>query len=409
MEAAGTPTKIVDIGEIPQTLAKKTLRKDDDMTVESLNLSTEVRFLKIPDQVDPQASAGTLTSSLNPSLEVTPSETYDAKGPVRYRLDYCEPQGSLIKRFESSNPFEGLKASGRAVKTETKASEPDVILEVVTKAIGPVRARYLNLEDPEMQDVHNIAIEEFQSTKIILHSACLIETIRKAVSYYPSQAMTGETMTVVEPYSVLMHHLDDLMTIHERSLSQWETLSNGIEPQKDQLHYHLQVLLEVLQPTIERRLRPLQDKLLKNDLIVTFDTIPFLFRSGIDIYVRSRFNDLTQGEVLMSIRLETQSEADKRDRKPGYKVECFTLESNGSKVTRNTENYIYINYFEGEKDILSLEAYPSELWDARDGGARRREYEEAGKKHCELLRAGHKYMRYSGYIYSPRRVEVRWT
>ena len=88
------------------------------------------------------------------------------------------------------------------------------------------------------------------------------------------------------------------------------------------------------------------------------------------------------------------------------RVEYFTMESDGLEITRIGEEYKLIEYFEGEKNVLSLEVYPCEYWDTRDGGARRHEYEIAGRSHLELLRAGCIYMNYSGYVHSPRRVRV---
>ena len=211
-------------------------------------------------------------------------------------------------------------------------------------------------------------IIEFEPTRIILHSVHLIEAIQGIVSYYPPQVLTGQTLKITEPYPVLMHHYDELTKLYENHLSK---LALGSYQVKAELYHHLQVLLHFLQPTIENVLRPIQERLKGQEPVVTFNDLWYLFRPGHDIYRRNSTTGLPQAAVLVRTQKETVTEAaDRGVSELGLRIECFTLESNGSKITRNYEGLTLIEYFEGEKSVLSLEAYPCELCDTRDGGAR---------------------------------------
>lgn len=66
----------------------------------------------------------------------------------------------------------------------------------------------------------------------------------------------------------------------------------------------------------------------------------------------------------------------------------------------------YIHQFEGEMDVTALNIIPRDYWDAVDGGARRKQFEERGLKKMQLLRSNHKQVTYKGDSLETRRRTV---
>ena len=129
-----------------------------------------------------------------------------------------DTQGDLVKQFESNTPFDGLQITGetlkKTTKTDTKAeTKTDAILEVVRTAKG--LWEYYKDRDLREQEAKDMVIGEFEPTRLIIHSLLLIQTIREMVTYYPSQELTDETLKIMEPYPVLIHHHDELKKLHE--------------------------------------------------------------------------------------------------------------------------------------------------------------------------------------------------
>ena len=338
----------------------------------------------------------------------TPRQSVDhgttVKCPINYKLEWFNQHGDLLKTFASDSPFGGLELSEEASSTSPDSEESDAILEVIRKVEGPDPSIGRESEEFSKIAVDNIIISKFTSTRVIIRSKLLINTIRNMALYYPPQALSETSLEILEPYHILMHHLDGLTRLFEElsGHSKAVTIEDGYL--EDSLSHHLRVLLDFLQPVIRQQLKPIQERLERTEPVVTFDSIWYLFQPGKDVYAKDKTNGMIHAGVFSHIE-----EGSHYDEGRHLKVQYFVLESDGSILTRNGLVEVVIDHFIGEKEVLLLDVYPSKYCGDRDGGARRRDFEANGQKYLQLLRAGPQFMNLSGYAYSTRRIKVIWS
>ena len=344
----------------------------------------------------------------NKDNKLVSTEAEPLKRLVNYKLRWLDNDGDLLKTFESDVPF-SLQLPNRSLPSRDEAAKikTETILEIEQTVKGPHSSMETFGYAIRRELVDDIVIGELQPTKIIIHSKLLIGAISDTVPYYPSQALNGETITITEPFAVLMHYLDDLEDLHRKESERAPTDGNGAAMNKDSLAYHLEVLLDFLEPYVSSTLEPIKKRLELSEPVVTFDTMWYLFRPGIDVYYNSSISNMTHAYVMTVLRPETDEEAAKHHQKPGWIVAGFNLESDGVRITRNEDDgNMRIPHFEGEQEVTSLKVFPCEYWDRKDGGSRRRDYIVAGKKIVQLLRRRKAFMRYSGNPLSRRRMTV---
>ena len=337
----------------------------------------------------------------------TSDDAAEIKGPVSYKLRWLDNDGDLLKTFESDIPFSTLKVPKRSLPVKIPKIKSNAILQIEQTVKGP-HSSMDNLGDAiGKKRVDDIIVSELEPMKIVVRSKHLIKAIYETVPYYPSQALRGETITITEPFAVLMHYLDDLDSLHRKEFERAATDGLVANLSKDSLAYHLGVLLDFLEPFVSRVLEPIKKKLDLSEPVVTFDNLWYIFKPGTDVYYTSSISDMIHAYVVTDLRKETTEEAESRHQKPGFVIIGFNLESDGSRITRNRDySNLRIDYFEGEQEITSLTVFPCEYWDRKDNGSRRRDYINAGQKHLQLLRRKSAFMRYSGNILSKRRLKV---
>ena len=88
---------------------------------------------------------------------------------------------------------------------------------------SPVRSRRWRT-DLEPIAFKDIKIAEVRPTRIVIHSGDLLQEIRNVVKYYPAQSLTGSPVEIVEPFGVLIHHLDDLEARRGELMKRFEAI-----------------------------------------------------------------------------------------------------------------------------------------------------------------------------------------
>ena len=144
--------------------------------------------------------------------------------------------------------------------------------------------------------------------------------------------------------------------------------------------------------------------------VVTFDDLWYLFKPGSDAYAMlfSTFMDnVSFGAVVMKTQVAIPTKAERREgKKQSYKIRMFSLECNGITITRD-ELTRTIEWFEGERRVTSLPAYPSAYHDDQDGGKRRKALEERGERLYRLLHSQPKQMWHDEFFYTSRKQKYR--
>lgn len=239
------------------------------------------------------------------------------------------------------------------------------------------------------------AIRGIGSSRIIVHSPHLSELIRDAVDYYPGQNLTGETITIHEPYGVLLHNWEKLGQIYASR----EDSPESIMDERQTKIEHLGVLLEYLDPIVKSKLEPMQRRLGQDSPTTTWDDLWYLLRPGSQTYCK--WDHQWIGCIVEDAK---KCAPDAEDNLPErWKVKIWFLAMHWSYGTLVTvTKTIDIPKFEGEKKIEQLDIFPEKY----SKGERKREFETRGDQICDMLWRGYEYAHYDGELMSKKRKKV---
>ncbi|KAF6835456.1 hypothetical protein CPLU01_04327 [Colletotrichum plurivorum] len=237
-------------------------------------------------------------------------------------------------------------------------------------------------------------IRHIGKSRIVIHSPYLSELIRDTVDYYPGQNLTGETVTIHEPYGVLMHHWETLVHAHASREGSPESNTNDHQTKVE----HLGVLVDYLTPIVKSQLEPIQRRLGQESPTTTWDDLWYLLRPGSQSYCK------WQGQWMGCIIEETMRTYDEDDGIPErWTVTIWFLSMHWSYGTLVPVSHtIDIPKFEGEKKIGQLDIYPEQYFK----GERKKDFETRGDQICDILWKGHKYANYDGELMSQKKMKA---
>ncbi|KAI9655727.1 MAG: hypothetical protein M1821_005162 [Bathelium mastoideum] len=344
----------------------------------------------------------------------TESQKPHAQNDIIYKVECHDRQDTLVKNFESDEPFDDLVVSQHSFQEQNEATsdliKKGVVLEIVTHVNGSTLPGAHTSSDEHNallpRTLKDFAISSKRPTTMIIRSQLLLKMIRGIVTYYPPQELTGDTVAIVEPFPVLMHHMDELANLLSELKAECAQMANEPKHLIHEKSRHLQVLLDYLQPIFKKVVRPAVEKLKRSTPVVTFDTLWYLYRPGADLYVKlsPKADERTGTGIMMHMSPERADDSRRREKEqPGMYVNYFKLQSNGVTMGRGGLARL-IEYFEGEREVTALPIYPASFWDSVDGGERRRELEERGEHVFQIFRDGHRQMKFTGNTCSERKV-----
>jgi hypothetical protein len=405
-----------------------------------------------------RASGGSTPASTQPSVvgaDVTTADQNAAKledpqtptAPksvkIRYSLEVYDTVKSEWSTLEQTDgPFDLGSVSRDEKKEVDPAEKPPVIFEVCKKANGfdtrrkkKFDAMHIEMfgmkhvepppEPPEPEDeeplkLEHLKITEVTETRIEIHSHPLLEAIREIVDYYPkyfyllltrtvlqltihSQNLTGDVVIIHEPYWILVHHEQELKKLEAKLSEPREPTATDDEKNvAAEKADHIRVLLEFIQPQIDRLVPPIQRRLQKKIPTITFDTLWYLLRPGTFVYCQ--YDGEWIGAIIMRVKGKEERNSKRIDR---WNILVWFLDYNAHLFrgyTASGERGKHaIHRFEGEQDVTSLKVIPREYWDAVDGGARREQFEVRGWRKVKLLQSGFKQMNHKGESLERRR------
>ncbi|KAI8180864.1 hypothetical protein K4K54_008114 [Colletotrichum sp. SAR 10_86] len=243
-------------------------------------------------------------------------------------------------------------------------------------------------------------IRSIGSSRIIIHSPHLSELIRDTVDYYPGQNLTGETITIHEPYGVLMHHWETLSRTHVSGEDSPESSSPESNTNDRQTKVeHLSVLVEYLTPIVKSQLEPIQRRLGQETPTTTWEDLWYLLRPGSQSYCKWK------GQWMGCIIEETRkalSDEDDDNLTERWKVRIWFLSMQWSYGTLIPVSHtIEIPKFEGEKKVGQLDIYPEGYFK----GERKKDFEARGDQICDMLWKGHIYANYDGELMSEKKMK----
>lgn len=204
-----------------------------------------------------------------------------------------------------------------------------------------------------------------------------MKALRSIVKYYPGQSLLGDTITINEPCSILVHYRKELREY-------------GEECGDADTAYHISVLLKYLEDNLGDKILEEDTRYQKATPVATFEMLWMLYKPGMDVY--AELDEQRGGFVVQSTQPVTE------DRVYGMpmplKIMMWYLNYDGIKVGR-TSHEVIIAPFEGEREITSLKVIPAEFLDKDPSLSPRKRLEDRGEKFYGMLLG--KQMDYNGF------------
>lgn len=249
----------------------------------------------------------------------------------------------------------------------------------ITAALDNVEYRSDYCSDEEQPYTVTTGIPRADPPYMLIHSEHLINAIRATVKYYPGVHLGGNTISINSPYRMLYHH--------RRELVEYRDNQPAVHDAKYALTTvdHINILLQFLEENIGCEVRQEEERHKLETPMATFGYFWLLLKPGELVYAKR--HDIWAPFVVSSVRA-------------GYEVNCWHLESNGTKIGRFMERF-GVSPWLGEQAIDSLSVIPAAYWvedlEAQGGRTMREKQIEQGKLYWELLQRP-TYMAYDGLL-----------
>jgi hypothetical protein len=283
------------------------------------------------------------------------SQESSPSAPILYRYLHKTDEGDVIEKEESPNPIQfRLDESAEGLTAET-------VLEILTTRI-----------DRGKSDASaDLDIEYGTRTVMKIHSIHLVNALREVITYYPTLNLRMDTVIVPEPYEPLVHYmkeLEDYKTLHpEGHDERYTAITNE----------HIDVLLGFLDRTLGSRSCLEHGLHQRPTPMATFENLWMLFKPGQDIYVSVHNGKVLDPMVVAKFRNGV--------------VYSWNLKYE-SGVVRPIRSKTRMEWFDGEKEITSLSAYPRNFHP--EDAALEARFIERGKKYWSLC--GPSYQEHTG-------------
>ncbi|KAF7558082.1 hypothetical protein G7046_g5869 [Stylonectria norvegica] len=340
--------------------------------------------------------------------------------PVVYVLKFIGWNDKVIEYRQSTEAFKNMAVTeeedGEADDDDQMMGKEKPVLEIITKVFTAnaaggrhPRRRRLNSRGPQDRPITEtfdqvdyryddcysedeadleVSAPDIARPAMVIHSEHLINALKAVVSYYPYINLEGKAVTIHSPYRVLYHHRRELAHYRDNQPDAHDDEYTATTAN------HISVLLSFLEKNLGKQITQEEERHQLPTPMATFEYFWLLLKPGEVIYAK-RY-DIWTPYVISSIRID-QHAYSAYDQ---YKINCWLLESNGTKVNR----YMYsfsVSPWLGEQAIGTLPVVPAKFWPedlAAQGGLTMRENNIAqGKLYWELLKRP-TYMEYDGLL-----------
>lgn len=274
---------------------------------------------------------------------------------------------------------------------------PSCVFELVTQAEVKLPRDASGQPHDVEYTLRSMQIQRLKSPSIKIHSTLLLEAIREVVKYYPSQNLIGDTVTIRQPYGVLMHHFTELVELKHQLKS---TATDSEDDQTAEKCRHVQLLLDYLHPRYQQTIVPAQKRLAKNSPTINFADIWYLLKPGGLAYFNNE--DVYLASTVTSVEYK---EATAEDKARWQVKVCFMNAIWKKHMVTGSIFTVDIEAFDGEKVVTGLPIYPCHYYDIQDGGERREAFLRRGTEMMDILRNHYKYVKYDGKLMDDDKAE----
>ncbi|KAF2262485.1 hypothetical protein CC78DRAFT_467929 [Lojkania enalia] len=255
-------------------------------------------------------------------------------------------------RHVSSNDIVWEEESDRFAPSKTPPEQP--VLEVITIAFtaqdrSPYAYQGAALKAPP---IHSMGEKYIQ-----INSAAVVNALRAVVEYCPGQNLIGDSITISEPYTILVFHQKELAAYRE-NFAPGKKEEDSDEPEpcevEEDTYEHLGLVLEFVQQTLKDSLEKEQARHAREKPVTTYDMLWTLFKPGIDVYFDTQSCGILDTYVVRSVDWEISNGSPIR-----YTIGLWNLYYNAIYVGPRIYTAVVLP-FDGEKEVADLDIFPCE-------------------------------------------------
>ena len=172
-----------------------------------------------------KASMENAESDNDSSFEVEGSSERDS--PLIYKIEWEDEKIGRRQDFRSKSSFGPLETATEDVDSPGSVGNTtkNPAIEVVTRIWGVLtlntpgigadgtKSPSAKFQRVKLQDIN---IGKVDKTRLVIHSRPLLKALRECVKYFPGNTLTADNIELIEPYPILIHHLDELEGLQDQ-------------------------------------------------------------------------------------------------------------------------------------------------------------------------------------------------
>ena len=273
------------------------------------------------------------------SIETSPTQSPGLVYKVQYRNDLYD---EIVYTRESEEPIVvGIKA---------RPPEQLPALELITDVHTSVP--FQNGEQLEEPPQFVLRVE---NAVLKINSPAIINALQKAVDYYPDQDFSGDSVSIPEPFALLIHHQSELASFRETCAPGKVRSEPELCEREENTYEHLGVLQKFLEQRVGDSVRT--ESLRHEKGFATFDMLWMLFKPGTTVYADTYFDGNYDAYVIHSVF----GGADSSPTSP-LVIKMWYLDFDGQRIGRSSHSRSQSPY-NGEMRISALQVFPCEFWE----------------------------------------------
>ncbi|KAI1500145.1 P-loop containing nucleoside triphosphate hydrolase protein [Biscogniauxia marginata] len=333
-------------------------------------LPEELNIEKLKALVDKSAPNGTAAQEL-PEDEVP---------DVCYVLQYRGLGGKLVDVRRSLEPID-IQLGELDGETASSAKKP--VLEIVTVISDTLSKRHSGFyphhqrlppppNPPQVVNGYNyggcfgpayvpgneeapaMKITQFEKTAMVINSPHLINALKAVVGYYPGTSFHGDSVKIMAPYQVLVHHREAL-EVHRDKQPEWHDEKYALTTA-----IHIDILLSFLDKTLGEQICQEEKRHRNSTPEATFDMLWLLLKPGEVIF--AKYNHKWTPFVISRVYGGTVG---KGDGIVPWSINCWNITFSrdfSSKRFYRTMHSFEVLPFSGEQAITSLPVIPANFF-----------------------------------------------
>ncbi|KAF2967356.1 hypothetical protein GQX73_g6226 [Xylaria multiplex] len=336
------------------------------------------------------------------------------------RLSYVEPDCEVTIRLKSQKgsrrnlPYDSDYSDGSSEVEDESEKDKEIPETSYTTTLKYTVATYVNEYGRELVFFYSQSYDEPVALDKKARKFPILEEIqviivprsklwgprgelRRSIIKYSSKAPSGENTDsssdgeFPHPYEDLFHHRRELSDYKKNITGPRANHTPEYNAECDQ---HIDFLLDYLDQEPNVRIKALEAMWAKKIPTTTFAGFWLLMKPGSDVYVEEGGQLNAYVVDMVSGGVDYLSPSQWSISVQGYSVRVWYLKYDGKSVGRASK-IVRVPVFDNEREILSLPIFPTRFRDNIDGGARRKELIERGRKAFQLSK-GPTYLEYTG-------------